>query len=69
MRGDFAMADDKTKTDIRDRSRVAGNEDYEVQYFAEEAGISVEQARTLIKRHGNDRKILHELAESLKRTA
>ena len=63
------MADDKTKTDFRDRSRVAGEEDYEVRHFAEEAGISAEQARTLIKRHGNDRKMLHELAESLKRSA
>jgi len=63
------MADDKTKTDYRDRSRVAGEEDYEVRDFADEAGISVEQARTLIKRHGNDRKMLHELAESLKRAS
>jgi hypothetical protein len=60
------MADDKTKTDYRDRSRVAGDEDYEVGHFAEEAGISLEQARTLIKRHGNDRKVLHEIAASLK---
>jgi hypothetical protein len=63
------MADDKGKTDYRDRNRVAGGEDYEVRHFAEEAGISIEQARTLIKRHGNDRKTLHELADSLKRTA
>ena len=28
------MADDKTKTDARDRSRVAGGQDYEVQHFA-----------------------------------
>jgi Protein of unknown function (DUF3606) len=63
------MADDKSKTDYRDRSRVAGGEDYEVRHFAEEAGISLEQARTLIKRHGNDREMLHELAESLKRSA
>lgn len=63
------MADDKTKTDFRDRSRVSGEEDYEVRHFAEEAGISVEQARTLIQRHGNDRETLHDLAESLKRSA
>ena len=61
------MPDDKTKTDIRDRSRVAGNEEYEVQHFAEEAGITLEQARTLIQRHGNNRAELHTLAESLKR--
>ncbi|TKB28976.1 MAG: DUF3606 domain-containing protein, partial [Mesorhizobium sp.] len=38
------MADDKTKTDSRDRSRVAGGEDYEVRHFAEEAGITPDQA-------------------------
>jgi Protein of unknown function (DUF3606) len=60
------MADAKTKTDDRDRSRVAGDEDYEARHFAEDAGISLDQARTLIKRHGNDRKVLHEIAASLK---
>lgn len=60
------MADDKTKTDNRDRSQVAGDEDYEVRQFAEKAGITAEQARTLIKRHGNDRKVLQEIAESIR---
>ncbi|MER8368014.1 DUF3606 domain-containing protein [Mesorhizobium sp. M0045] len=60
------MADDKTKTDSRDRSRVAGGEDYEVRHFAEEAGITPDQARTLIKRHGTDRKVLNEIAESIR---
>lgn len=60
------MADDKTGTDDRDRSQVAGDEDYEVRHFAEEAGITPKQARTLIKRHGTDRKVLHEIAASIK---
>ncbi|MER9122948.1 DUF3606 domain-containing protein [Mesorhizobium sp. M0959] len=61
------MADDKTKTDSRDRSRVAGGgEDYEVHHFADEAGITPDQARTLIKRHGTDRKVLNEIAESIR---
>ncbi|MES0035541.1 DUF3606 domain-containing protein [Mesorhizobium sp. M0046] len=60
------MADDKTKTDSRDRSRVAGGEDYEVRHFAEEAGITPDQARTLIKRHGTDRRVLNEIAESIR---
>ncbi|MER8971511.1 MULTISPECIES: DUF3606 domain-containing protein [unclassified Mesorhizobium] len=60
------MADDKTKTDSRDRSRMAGGEDYEVRHFAEEAGITADQARTLIKRHGTDRKVLNEIAESIR---
>ena len=39
------MADDKTKTDARDRARVAGDQDYEVDYFAKHHGISIEEAR------------------------
>jgi len=60
------MADDKTRTDNRDHSQVAGDEDYKVRHFAEEPGITPEQARTLIKRHGTDRTVLHEIAESIK---
>jgi hypothetical protein len=41
------MADDKTKRDFRDRDRVAGSEDYEVEYFAKKAGITVQQAKEL----------------------
>jgi hypothetical protein len=52
------MADDKTKMDKRDRNRVAGDENYEVQFLAQEAGISLEQARELIDRYGNDREVL-----------
>jgi hypothetical protein len=49
------MADDKTNRGEPDRSRVSGREDYEVQDLAEAAGITVAQARHLIKKHGNDR--------------
>ena len=41
------MADDKSKTDQRDRAKVAGGEDYEVRYMAERMGITVEEARVL----------------------
>lgn len=57
------MAEDKTRTDTRDRSVIA---DDDVRHFAEEAGITLDQARTLIKRHGSDRKVLEEIAESIK---
>lgn len=60
------MADDKGKTDDRDRSRVAAGEDYEVQHFAEQAGITPEQARVLVRRYGNDRAKLMEEAKLLK---
>ena len=53
-----AMADDKTKTDARDRSRVAGAQEYEVEYFAAHHGISTDQAKALIEKFGNDRKTL-----------
>ena len=52
------MADDKTKTDARDRNRVAGGQEYEVDYFAKHHGISLDQARSLIDKFGNDRQAL-----------
>ncbi len=60
------MADDKAKQGQQDRSRVAGDEAYEVEYFASKHGLSQEQARDLIKRVGNDRAELDEAAEKLK---
>ncbi len=30
----ISIADDKTKTDARDRSRVAGDQDYKVRHLA-----------------------------------
>lgn len=61
------MADDPHKEDNRDRSRVSGSEDYEVRYFADQNGISMEQARELIRKHGNDRETLNREAQKLKR--
>ena len=49
------MADDKTKKDSRDRSRVAAHEGYEIEYLAETTGITRSQALDLIKKHGMDR--------------
>jgi hypothetical protein len=54
------MTDDKSKADNRERSKVAAGEDYEVQYLADQTGITLEQARFLIRRHGNDREKLME---------
>jgi hypothetical protein len=59
------MADDKTKRDFRDRDRVAGSEDYEVEYFAKKAGITVQQAKELRANHGNDRATLEPEAKAL----
>lgn len=63
------MADDKSKQDGRDRSRVAGNEDYEVRYFAERHGLTPDQVSELIAKHGNNRDVLEAKAAKLTRTA
>ncbi len=60
------MADDKSNVGEPDRSRVSGSEPYEVSYFAQKHGISAEQARELIEKHGNDRETLDRAAEKLK---
>ena len=45
---------------------MAGDELYEVEYFASKHGLSQAQARDLIKRVGNDRAKLNEAADKLK---
>jgi hypothetical protein len=61
---DAHMADDKTKRDFRDRDRVSADEDYEVEYFAKKVGLTVQQVRELIKKHGNDRATLEREAKA-----
>jgi Protein of unknown function (DUF3606) len=48
-----------------DRSRVSGNDAYEVASFAKKYGITQAQARALIKKHGNSRKTLAVAAKRL----
>jgi len=60
------MSDDKNDRGAQDRARVAGGEEYEVRYFADKHGISMEQAQELIDRHGNSRQELDEAARRLK---
>ncbi|RUV30169.1 MAG: DUF3606 domain-containing protein [Mesorhizobium sp.] len=59
------MADDKTKRDFRDRNRVSADEDYEVDHFAKSNGITPEQVRDLIRRHGNERATLEREAKRM----
>jgi hypothetical protein len=61
------MADNKQNPGEPDRSRVSGSEDYEVRYFANKHGISMDQARQLIAKHGNQREALDAAAEQLKK--
>jgi hypothetical protein len=60
------MADDKSKRGKQDRSRVSGGQDYEVRDFAKKHGITQEQAKELIRKHGSDRKKLEAEAKKLK---
>ena len=59
------MADDTNNRGGQDRSRVAGGEEYEVRYFAEKHGISIEQAEQLISQHGNSREKLDAAAQQI----
>ena len=59
------MADDKGKTDQRDRSKVAGGQDYEIEYLTRQTGVTPDQARQLIAAYGNDREKLMKAAKGL----
>ena len=61
------MADNRSDRGARDRGRVAGGQGYELGYFARKHGISLDQARDLIGRIGNDRAKLNAAAQKLKR--
>ena len=54
------MADDKNMQDGRDRSRVSGSEEYELQYLAEKLNVSTEEVRRAIEQVGNSREKLEE---------
>ncbi|MGZ3851592.1 MAG: DUF3606 domain-containing protein [Flavisolibacter sp.] len=54
------MADDKKMQDGRDRSRVSGSEEYELQYMAEKLNVSTEEVRKAIEQVGNNREIVEE---------
>ncbi|MDB5206799.1 MAG: hypothetical protein JWR72_1874 [Flavisolibacter sp.] len=54
------MADNKDLRDGRDSSRVAGEENYEIQYIAEKLDVSREAVRQAIEKVGNGRKEIEE---------
>jgi hypothetical protein len=60
------MSDDTSNRGGRDRSRVAGGQEHEVRYFAEQHGLSIEQAEQLIAEHGNNREELDRAAQQMK---
>ncbi|TGT46844.1 DUF3606 domain-containing protein [Mesorhizobium sp. M4B.F.Ca.ET.169.01.1.1] len=59
------MADDRSKTDFRDRDRVSGDEEYEVGYLASKFQLTIPEVRELIAKHGNDRETLEREAKKL----
>lgn len=48
------MADDKSKRDGRDRSKVSGSEKYEVQYESKKTGATPAEVREAIKKSGGN---------------
>ena len=61
------MADDKTKTGGPDRDRVAGEQPYEVSFFAAKHGLTSDAARKIIAEAGPSREKADELAERRKK--
>ncbi|WP_095091509.1 DUF3606 domain-containing protein [Mesorhizobium sophorae] len=59
------MADDKNKLGYQDRTRVSGDEEYEVGYLASKFGLSTDHVRELIKKHGDNRETLEREAKAL----
>ena len=59
------MAHEKPKR-LPKRSRVAKGEDFQVQHLAETTDLSPNQARELLRRHGDDWRKIDEAAEILK---
>ncbi|WP_342643407.1 DUF3606 domain-containing protein [Rhodoligotrophos ferricapiens] len=59
------MADDPSKRGAQDRSRLSGDQEHEVRYFAEQHGLSMEEARAVMDKVGNDRSKLDSAIEEI----
>jgi Protein of unknown function (DUF3606) len=62
------MPDDKTKVGQPDRNRLSADQNYEVQQFADKHGITGQQVKDLIARHGDNRQKLEQEAIKLSRS-
>ena len=60
------MPDDKNDRGAQDRARVAGEEPYEVSYFAKKHGLPAEEARKIIDANGPSRASCDAAAERFK---
>lgn len=54
------MSDNKSKTGSPDRDRINLSEDYEVQYWTKELGISEKKLRDVIQAVGNTSRAVRE---------
>ena len=62
------MSDNKDQRDGRDSSKVAGNEDYELQHIAQKMGVTIEEVRSAIEAVGNSRDKVEQYLERLGRS-
>lgn len=60
------MPNEEGRPDYLDPSRVRQDDEYDVAYLAFLNGITPDQVRELIKKHGNSRAKLEEAAKALK---
>jgi hypothetical protein len=60
------MVDDRTKAGGQQQASITTDLDDEAIHLAETTDLSPNQARELIRRHGNDRKKLMEIAKTFK---
>ena len=58
------MADDKNLRGGQYRSRVAGNEAYELQHIAQKLGVSTGEVQRAIEQVGNNREKIEEFLRS-----
>lgn len=63
------MADDKDLRDGRDRSRVSGSEDYELQHLADKLNVSTDEVRRAIEQVGSSREKVEEFLRRNQRNA
>jgi len=54
------MSDDKSKTGSPDRDRINLTEDYEVQYWTKEFGITADELRAAVNTVGSTSKAVRE---------
>jgi hypothetical protein len=61
------MSDNKEKRDAQDRSRVSGNEDYEIRYLSEKFGVDTAIVHKAISEVGNQREAIEEFLNAYKK--